>query len=196
MAAGDLDWAAYREILLAQDWEDLSVRLTRYSYYRGLREFWRYTWSDAQDVSQDVICTMFDPETSPRWDPNGPKKLLWFLCNRAANRVKSLRRKASRHAALRGTVAARFQAKEYSEAEAQALRGVAGRTIDLLRRRFLGDPDVLLVIASLEEGVDDIKDTAQKSGIGVKRARDARWRMAEALVEVEEQVVDEEQSRD
>jgi len=79
-------------ILAAQDWADLSRRLTRYVHVR-LR---KASWETAEDIAQEAIEHFLDPAYAP-WDRDATPDVFDALGSVANGLVANHARKAKRH---------------------------------------------------------------------------------------------------
>jgi DNA-directed RNA polymerase specialized sigma24 family protein len=191
---GGVDFEAYRAMLAEQNWGDLSKRLTRYAFKHGKDHWERFTMADAEDVAQEAIRELFDPATPIRWDPASEPNLYYFL-KRPVKRIINTRGVArARHALRASQVAAEFAMTAAEQEAARKRRRLGERRIELLRAELADDPNALTVLDCLEQGFDDIKETARLTHLAPNLVRNARLRIVKALGKVKRDLGEEEES--
>lgn len=165
------------------DWKKTYKRLTLYAYHR----LGRVGMSDmelAEDLAQEAVCRLYDPEYAD-WDSEREPVLLRFLGSTINGMVSNRRRKATRRGdVLLGSLPCdgenipRF---ELSTEERLILRDEVACAVAELRERLAGDELALQVLKnSLLDG-DRPQEQAIALGVDVMKVYRARRRLRVAV---------------
>ena len=194
MASGDLDFARYRDLLANQRWKELTRRLVLYAHDCGrtMRKGW--SLAHAEDAVQDVLCRQFDPKNKYRWNPATEPDLFTFLCGPVRWRARRTWTQGFRYVSHTEPELEEIGASRPSHEEGVARVDLARRRTEALKRKFLDDSNALLIIACLEEGLDDVAETAQRIGLDWNQVYNARRRIEAKLAEVKREVPDGEEA--
>ena len=168
-----------------QDWERIGKRLTLYAY-RRLRGIGVDDMARAQDLAQEAIGRLFDPDYAG-WDRGRQPSLLEHLGSVVNGLVSNLRRKRARRTVpvsleegrLSPLVAAQPGA-EARVADAEELARVWAMLQESLRDDELGGRVLELIV----EGCERPREQARALSIDVERIYQARRRLRRRIAEV------------
>lgn len=179
--AGQLTKSDPRQ-LTDDEWRKLSVRLTRYAFACV-----RYkSWHDAEDMAQEAITQLFDPEYK-RWDPALCPDLFAFLARivtgLANNRWQ--KKKARKYVYIGGADLAQHLPPEPPPQEALGDEHRGHVIMQTVHERAAKDELLLKVLGLLEARVDTTREHAEHIGCTMDEARSARRRLANLLKKIQ-----------
>lgn len=189
MGSAALEIESFLASVTADEWKNLSRRLTRYAFATIRHR----SWHEAEDLAQSAFLAVIDPNTRS-WDRGAQPAFFEHLASLV--RVEASRRRM---------VHRRRRETEYEEEneqgdtpetnpktrshEEELLHEERGRRVmAAIRERARGDEHLLKVLGLLEAGVDTMAEHAAHIGITLMEARNARVRLRRLVERIEKEL--------